>query len=162
MGYFRSEGGGGSRKEQRKKAIGRAIGSLFERLEERRLLSSGVAASDLAAQVWVDDNWAFAPGGDVGAAGLSSGDTVQESGGATHTFGVDAYSLVQDGVNSVSDGGIVVVLDGTYTEQIAISRSVTMHGQSEAGVIIQADSGAAVDGHDAFDINAPAAAVSID
>jgi hypothetical protein len=74
--------------------LGKAVGTVLERLEERRLLSA-------PAQVWVDDNWA----------GLSPGDTAQEPGGASHTYGVDAYSTIQDGVNFVNDGGIVVVLD---------------------------------------------------
>ncbi|HEV8606849.1 MAG TPA: right-handed parallel beta-helix repeat-containing protein [Tepidisphaeraceae bacterium] len=143
-------------------AMGRAIGAVVEGLEERRLLSGGVATVDVPAQVWVDDVWAFAPGGDVGEAGLSLGDTVEESSGATHTFGVDAYSTIQDGVNFVSDGGIVVVLDGLYTERVSVNRGVAIQGQSEAGVIVQADGGGPVDGHDAFDIDAAGAAVSIE
>src|SRR5438874_8093313 len=143
-----------STRGRKRSAVKAAITTVLERLEERRLLSA-------PAQVWVDDNWAFAPGGDVGAPGLSSGDTVQESSGVTHTFGVDAYSRIQDGVNFVNDGGIVVVLDGLYTERVAINRPVTINGQSETGTTIQADSTAPIDGHDAFDINAPGAAVSI-
>jgi parallel beta-helix repeat protein len=114
------------------------------------------------AGVWVDDNWSFAPGGDVGDPGLNFGDTVQESpGGAMHTFGVDAFSTIQDGVNAVSGGGAVIVHNGTYTERVAIDKSVTISGQSEPDVFVQADSSAAVDGHDAFDINAPGATISI-
>jgi parallel beta-helix repeat protein len=137
-----------------RKAVGRAIRSVFESLEERRLLST--------PQVWVDDNWAFAPSGDVGAPGLGAGDTVQEPTGPTHTFGIDAYSTIQEGVNFVDNGGIVVVLDGLYTERVAIGKSVSVSGQSDAGVMVQAEGGGPVDGHDAFDINAPGAAVGID
>src|SRR5258706_15421655 len=153
----------GSRDEANaKKLLRKAIRSLFERLEDRRLLSGSIQLQTQPEGVWVDDNWSFASGGDVGDPGLSSGDTVQESpGGAMHTFGVDAFSTIQDGVNAVSSGGAVIVQNGSYTERVAIAKSVTISGQSEPGVIIQADSGGAVDGHDAFDIDAPGATISI-
>src|SRR6267378_1393026 len=140
MNHVKAQGRGSRNGANAKKLLKKAIRSVFERLEDRRLLSGSIQLQSQPAGVWVDDNWSIAPGGDVGDAGLSLGDTVEESpGGAMHTFGMDAFSTIQDGVNAVSSGGAVVVQNGTYTERVAIGKSVTISGQSEPDVIIQAE-----------------------
>ena len=73
--------------------------------------------------VWVDSNWVISPGGDVSPAGLSFGDTVQDSSGAVtgKTFGIDAFSTIQDGINAVASGGMVNVEAGTYISNGAVA-----------------------------------------
>ena len=68
------------------------------------------------AEVWVDDDY---------SAGNSGG----------HTWGVDAFSVIQDGIIAVADAGTVHIANGIYTETLSIStKSITLAGESEAGV----------------------------
>src|SRR5258706_7313974 len=106
MKHAKAQGRGSRNEANAKKLLRKAIRSLFERLEDRRLLSGSVQLQTQPEGVWVDDNWSFAPGGDVGDPGLSSGDTVQEStDGAMHTFGANSFSTIQDAVNAASSCG---------------------------------------------------------
>ena len=93
-------------------------GPRFEQLEGRQMLS---------ATVWVNDNWHVVT--DVGPVGLSTGDTVDninETSPATitgKTFGTDAFATIQTGVNAASSGDTVLVVSGTYTEDVRVERS---------------------------------------
>lgn len=72
--------------------------------------------------VWVDDDWA----------GSSEGDVV---GG--HIYGYDAFATIQEGVDAVT-GSTVNVSNGTYLETLNIYKNLTLIGESETGVIIDA------------------------
>mgnify|MGYP006282694257 CR=1 FL=1 len=52
------------------------------------------------------------------------------SGGANdgHFWGYDAFAVIQDGVDHVAENGTVIVYDGTYTEQVEISKSLVLEG----------------------------------
>src|SRR5262249_17453732 len=74
---------------------------------------------------------------DVGAPGLSNGDTVtwNPGGGQHHAgqvagliFGYNAFTSVQSGVNAVAATGTVDVEAGTYAEAITINRPLTLLG----------------------------------
>ncbi len=49
-----------------------------------------------------------------------------------HTFGVDAFSTIQGGVNAVATGGTVEVDAGTYAESITITKPLVLLG-AQAG-----------------------------
>ena len=69
-------------------------------------------------EVWVDDDY---------SAGNSG----------SHTWGVDAFSVIQDGIIAVADAGTVHIANGIYTETLSIStKSITLTGESEAGVTV--------------------------
>jgi|GEM_PF-2193901 len=78
------------------------------------------------SEVWVDDDWA----------GTNSGSPV---GG--HTFGYDAFDIIQDGINSVTASGTVNVADGTYTENILWdSKDLAILGSGTPGCIVNGGS----------------------
>ena len=45
-----------------------------------------------------------------------------------HTFGYDAFNKIQDGIIAVASEGIVYVNPGNYTEQLEITKNVTIKG----------------------------------
>ena len=52
---------------------------------------------------------------------------------------VGTTGRVQEGVDAVADGGTINIADGTYTEAVVIdSKGMTLTGESQAGVIVQA------------------------
>ena len=54
-------------------------------------------------------------------------------------FGIDGFGTIQTAVNGVADGGTINIADGTYTESVVIdSKGMTLTGESQAGVIVQA------------------------
>ncbi len=69
------------------------------------------------AVVYVDDDWAS----------LNNGDDPDGAGPAT-AIGCDAFAGIQDGINAVVPGGLVVVGAGSYAEDITVDKSVTIHG----------------------------------
>jgi len=75
-------------------------------------------------EVWVDDDWASS----------SQGDIVNG-----HVFGYNAFATIQDGIDNVI-ASTVNVMAGTYPEALDINKSLTLSGESEAGVIIDASS----------------------
>lgn len=86
-----------------------------------------------ASTVYVNDSWVIVT--DTGRFGLSNGDTVTSgpsdtgnSAGISATFGVDAFSSVQAGIDSVQAGGQVLVLKGTYTENTTIAKNLSLLG----------------------------------
>ncbi|MDD4050457.1 MAG: right-handed parallel beta-helix repeat-containing protein, partial [candidate division Zixibacteria bacterium] len=71
--------------------------------------------------VWIDDDYT--------PAGYNDG----------HTWDYDAFTVIQDGINRVADGGIVHVLTGTFTEQLRIDgKNLTLEGLGPAQSIIAA------------------------
>ncbi len=72
------------------------------------------------SEVWVDDDYC---------------DTCENEG---HVWGYTAFDNIQDGIDGVS-GSTVNVANGTYTEQLTITnKNITLDGESESGVIIEA------------------------
>jgi hypothetical protein len=107
--------------------------SRFELLEDRRVLSGQT--------LYVNDNWAVT--NDVAPAGLSAGDTVANtSAGDDGTvtgkiFDTNAFSTIQGAINAANPGDTIDVLAGTYFESnILVTKSLTIQGQSRAGVIL--------------------------
>ncbi len=69
--------------------------------------------------VYVDDNFANpTPGQDP------------NGGGPATIFGYDAFETIQEGVNAVAEGGMVIVNAGTYLEQVTINKSLTLDGET--------------------------------
>ncbi|HWN09270.1 MAG TPA: Calx-beta domain-containing protein [Pyrinomonadaceae bacterium] len=67
--------------------------------------------------VYVDDSWVgTAPGADP------------DAGGPATSFGCDSFATIQDGVTAVSAGGIVIVRDGSYTENVTITKAMSLRG----------------------------------
>jgi uncharacterized delta-60 repeat protein len=88
---------------------------------------------------YVDYRWT----GDV------QGQQVTDTSGHTHTFGIDAFADIQDGVTYVAPGGTVNVDSGQYNQSnITIVQPVTIVGQSESGVTVAPS----VAGGNAFEI----------
>lgn len=74
------------------------------------------------ATVYVDDNWASAiPGTDPDGAGSAT------------EFGLDAFATIQEAINAVDAGGTVYVAAGSYTENLVLTKRVTLLG-AQAGV----------------------------
>jgi hypothetical protein len=84
--------------------------------------------------VFVDDNWAGSiPGSDTDGPGGGS------LGNGT-AFGVDEFATIQDAVNAVASGGTVYVYNGSYVENVSIPKSLTISGESQAGVVVHSAS----------------------
>ncbi len=101
---------------------------MLESLEQRQMLAS---------DVFVNDNWVVTA--DVGAPGLSAGDTVANTGfgdDGTVTgqiFGNTAFSNVADSLPPVDVGGNIHVITGSYSTPATIDKSVNLRG-AKAGV----------------------------
>lgn len=86
-----------------------------------------VAVDDFSTQglskseVWVDDDWA--------------GTTANTEVALGKIFGYNAFATIQEGVSSVDVGGTVNVAAGTYTEQISITKSITLQGTGDTTII---------------------------
>ena len=74
------------------------------------------ADSDCApfSTVYVDDSW-------VGTTPFTDPD----AGGPATSFGCDSFATIQGGVNGVTAGGTVNVLDGLYRENVTIPKALT-------------------------------------
>ncbi len=84
--------------------------------------TASVRVQQLNAVVYVNSAWA----------NNMQGDTVTDGFG-THTFGIDAFATVQNGVTFVAADGTVHVDAGTYAENVTISQSLSLLGPN-AGV----------------------------
>jgi len=60
--------------------------------------------------------------------------------GTTHYVGYDAFGTVQAGVTAVAAGSTVSVAAGTYTEQVTVSKSLTLIGAGASTTTIKAPS----------------------
>lgn len=88
------------------------------------------------ATLFVNDNWVIVT--DVGPAGLSTGDTVNNSADAgaapvSATFDANAFASVNASIAAASNGDTIEVLQGAYTENVVVTKSVTLEG-ANAGV----------------------------
>lgn len=111
----------GDRTSQRRDAWGSQRRLRVERLECRTLL---------AADVYVDDDWAgVAIGSDPDAGGLAV------------EFGVDAFATLTEAIAAVDMGGTVHVFEGAYGEALSIAKDVTI--QAELPGVIDLDAGGA-------------------
>jgi len=68
----------------------------------------------LANQVWVDD----------------------DSNESTPGWGVTHFQTIQDGINGVTDGGIVHAASGNYYENVVVNRTVFLVGEDKSRTII--------------------------
>ncbi|HPT36568.1 MAG TPA: S-layer homology domain-containing protein [Bacillota bacterium] len=62
--------------------------------------------------------------------GKAEGNTFEYD-GVEYTYGVDAFSTVQDAVNKVAEGGTVRVAAGTYEESVVIGKTLKLLGAQE-------------------------------
>ena len=76
-----------------------------------------INVSSLVSPVYVDQAWV----------GSTQDATVSDSHG-THTFGIDAFATIQDGVTFVASGGTVIIDAGTYAESVTISKPLNLLG----------------------------------
>lgn len=75
---------------------------------------------------------------DDGYAGLPAGTPVDwpYTGTGGHLVGCDAFATIQGGVDAVAAGGTVNVANGSYAENVVVSTTLTLAGQSRAGVVV--------------------------
>ena len=75
------------------------------------------------------------------------------------------YGTIAAAITMASDGDEIVIANGMYTESLAISganaKTLTFTGESEAGVIVQADATGPVDGVNTFTIDAVGETITI-
>ncbi len=65
------------------------------------------------------------------------------------TFGVDAFSTIQKGIDAVEEDGIVYVKKGMYPEALTITKSVSLSGFTEHVISGASDNAPTIDGKDA-------------
>ncbi|MES2793629.1 MAG: right-handed parallel beta-helix repeat-containing protein, partial [Planctomycetota bacterium] len=143
------------------KRSGRSIIGTLESLEDRIVLTA------LTTDFYVDDTFVIT--NDVGAAGLSVGDTVTfanaEAGQTTNLiYGANAFSTIQAAVTAASAGDTVNVAVGTYVESVNVTKSLTIKG-ANAGIATGFNGGtrgaeSVVNG--AFDVYSAAVDTTID
>jgi hypothetical protein len=94
----------------------------LEALESRVLLSGSL--------LYVNDNWVVTQ--DAAPAGLSVGDTVDNSGddGALHglVMGTNAFDTLAGALTAATAGDRIVLVSGTYGESAAITKGVSVEG----------------------------------
>lgn len=55
---------------------------------------------------------------------------------STPGWGYDHFSSIQEGINTVSENGTVIVYNGTYLENLIINKTINLEGQDNANTII--------------------------
>ena len=78
------------------------------------VVDMGISELVRPSEVYVDDDWA----------GTAYGTPVGE-----HTYGVDAFSNIQSGIDAVAGPGRVVVYSGSYFEHLALKTNVVVEGR---------------------------------
>ncbi|HRY52714.1 MAG TPA: right-handed parallel beta-helix repeat-containing protein [Candidatus Portnoybacteria bacterium] len=71
-------------------------------------------------------------------------DGYSDNNAGTHSFGYDAFTTIAEGINAVASGGTVNVMAGTYTENLTISKSITILGEDKTTTIIDGNGSGAV------------------
>jgi hypothetical protein len=94
---------------------------VFSHSNTKRNLNS----APVAATIYVDDGW-------VGTPAHSDPD----SAGPATDFGVDSFATIQGAVNAASPGDTVLVYAGNYTEQVTISKNLTLTGENTATTVL--------------------------
>jgi len=74
------------------------------------------------SKVWVDDDWA----------GSDLGEEVEPG----KRYGYNAFDKMQDGIDAVANNGIVKVFNGTYYENIFISKPVSLTGSDTSSTTV--------------------------
>ncbi len=88
--------------------------------------TANTANATVASTVWVNDNWqGTLTSGQIVTAPAGEG----APSGTVFTYGVNAFSTIQAGINAVNSGGAVEVLPGSYTETVTV-------GVGKAGVTL--------------------------
>lgn len=106
--------------------------------ERRLFLEPLERRAMLAADTFVNDNWFLKTDVDASTT-LTAGDIVDNrldvTGPATAqgVYGTTAFSDIEAAIAATDDGGAVTVLEGTYTGDVAINKSVTLEG-ANAGI----------------------------
>lgn len=106
--------------------------------ERTLLLQPLESRQPLAADVFVNDNWSLRRDVD-GSGTLSTGDIVDNrldmTGGALVKAKLDttAFTDIGEAVTAVDEGGTVTVLEGAYSGDFEIAKSVTLNG-ANAGI----------------------------
>jgi len=81
--------------------------------------------------------------------------------GGIGTLG-DVYTSIQQAIDDASDGDTIYIHDGTYTETLTITgKGLTIIGDNESSVIIQASETGPVAGNNVFTINADGKDITI-
>ena len=101
-----------------------------EPLEARQLLSAHPLSAVYVSCNFVDQTNPGATTPSYGdAVTAPAGETAPNLGSGTLTYGVNAFSAIQAGVNNVASGGTVYLLPGTYTESdISLAQPVSVVG----------------------------------
>jgi parallel beta-helix repeat protein len=66
-----------------------------------------------------------------------------------HTFGVDAFKTIQEGINAVNEDGIVYIKKGTYDEAVTIEKSLSLTGLAEYNTLGASSDAPIIDGNGA-------------
>lgn len=66
-----------------------------------------------------------------------------------HTFGVDAFSTIQEAINAVNEDGIVYVKKGIYNEAVTITKSVSLSGYADHATTGASSNAPVIDGKNA-------------
>jgi len=127
-----------------KKATSRRWKSSKQR--ERRLFIQPLESRALlAADTFVNDNWFLKTDADDSGS-ITAGDTVnnrldvQGQATAQGVFGETAFSDIGAAIEATDEGGTVTVLEGTYTGDVDVTKSVSIEG-ANAGVSAGVDAG---------------------
>jgi parallel beta-helix repeat protein len=75
--------------------------------------------------------------------------TYTEKNADNHTYGVDAFSTIQAGIDAAADDGIVYVKKGIYNEALTITKSLSLSGIADHTATGASDNAPTIDGKEA-------------